>query len=113
MGEVDEDMELNLRSIVPNRVSTLGSIFMMNSIGMVLLTIPSGILADRYGKGKIMVSGFVVTGLAFLLSLLGRRCSVWPGSYWSWTLLPLCHFLLLLTEKREGKRGRTKTSRVE
>jgi MFS family permease len=96
---------MNLRSIVPDRISTpakyflfadvlngfgngtfgvviqlylmtlgfessaLGSMFMMNSIGIVLLTLPAGILADRYSKGKIMIFGFVAIGLALLLIL--------------------------------------------
>jgi len=102
-------MRLNLRSIVPDRVSTpakyflfadvlngfgngtfgvviqlylmtlgfkssaLGSMFMMNSIGIVLLTLPAGILADRYGKGKIMIFGFVAIGLALSLTLTVTR----------------------------------------
>lgn len=66
--------------------SALGSIFMMNSIGMVLLTLPAGILADRYGKGKIMIFGFVVTGLAFLLILTGTSIEMFSLA---WFLLGL------------------------
>jgi len=50
----------------------LGTIFMMNSVGMVLLTLPAGILADRYGKGKIVLFGFATTGVAFMILLFSR-----------------------------------------
>lgn len=49
--------------------AAIGTIFMMNAIGASLLTIPSGILADRYGKGKIMLLGFSFAGLAIILIL--------------------------------------------
>jgi len=99
---------MDLRSIVPDRVSTpaklfivamifngiwngvinvflqlylvslgfesvaLGTMFMMNPIGAALLTIPMGILADRYGKGKILIFGFVMISLSMTLLLTTR-----------------------------------------
>jgi MFS family permease len=44
--------------------SALSSIFMMNAIGAAILTIPMGILADRYGKRKILVVGTLSTVIA-------------------------------------------------
>ncbi len=45
--------------------SSLGNIFMMNAIGAAILTIPMGVLADRYGKKRIML----VSLASVLLSL--------------------------------------------
>lgn len=49
--------------------SQLGSIFMWSSIGQLILTIPAGILADRYGMKRIILFGFAVTSLAMLMLL--------------------------------------------
>lgn len=92
---VECEMQLQLKSIVPERMSTpaklflwsnvlnglgngifnvilqlymlqlgftasdLGTIFMMSSIAMFVFTIPAGILADRYGRGKVMMAGWI------------------------------------------------------
>lgn len=39
--------------------SDLGTIFMMSSLSMFLFMIPSGILADKYGNGKIIIAGWI------------------------------------------------------
>lgn len=39
--------------------ANLGFIFMMNALSSALLTIPAGILGDRYGKAKITLVGFL------------------------------------------------------
>jgi MFS family permease len=103
---------LNLRSIVPNKVSlpaklflmgmifnglgngvvnvvlqlyllslgfngeAIGSIIMMNSIGAALLTIPAGLLADRYGTKKIVLFGFSLWWLGAILALTTRSVEV-------------------------------------
>ena len=65
--------------------TSLGKIFMMNSLGSTILTVPAGILSDRYGKRKMIVAGFVsiiismlsfftaksVTGFALSFLLIG------------------------------------------
>jgi DHA1 family multidrug resistance protein-like MFS transporter len=103
---------LNLRSIVPNKVSlqaklfligmifnglgngvfnvvlqlyllslgfngeAIGSIIMMNSIGAALLTIPAGLLADRYGKKKIVLFGLSIWWLSAILVTIARSVEV-------------------------------------
>ena len=39
--------------------SDLATIFMMSSLSMFLFMIPSGILADKYGNGKIIIAGWI------------------------------------------------------
>lgn len=56
--------------------ATLGTIFMMNAVGATLLTIPAGVLADRYGKGKVILSGFSLGALALILMLAGKSVEV-------------------------------------
>lgn len=53
--------------------SNLGSIFMMNAIGAVVLTVPMGVLADRYGKKRIMLVGAVAVALSVALILSSRN----------------------------------------
>ena len=51
--------------------ATLGSIIMMNALGAAILTIPMGILADRYGKKKLVyvcAMSTVVAGPLFLFT---------------------------------------------
>lgn len=45
--------------------STLGDLFMMNPLGAAIFTIPAGILADRYGKRKVMMVGWAFSLTAF------------------------------------------------
>jgi MFS family permease len=52
--------------------STLGSILLMNSFGAAILTVPVGILADRYGKKKMMVLGMISVLAAVGLILYGK-----------------------------------------
>jgi MFS family permease len=49
--------------------SDIGAIFMMNAVGSVLLTIPAGILADRYGKKIIFLLGWPIGALSALFYL--------------------------------------------
>jgi len=50
--------------------SDIGTIFMINSLTMMFLCIPSGVLADRYGKGKIFFFGFFLLSISFGMLLL-------------------------------------------
>ncbi|MBT7346845.1 MFS transporter [Candidatus Bathyarchaeota archaeon] len=52
--------------------SQLGSIFMWSSIGQLFLTIPAGVLADRYGVKPVILFGFIVTGISMGIMLTGR-----------------------------------------
>jgi len=49
--------------------ATLGSIFMMNALSAAILTIPMGILADRYGKKRLMYvcAGSLIVAVPLLL----------------------------------------------
>jgi MFS family permease len=53
---------------------TLGTASMLQAIGQALFTLPSGYLADRFGKRKMVVIGFAF-GLSFLLWLVST--STW------------------------------------
>lgn len=50
--------------------SSLANVFMMNAVGAAILTIPMGILADHYGKKKIMLVSLasVVLSLTIILA---------------------------------------------
>jgi len=50
----------------------LGMMTMMNALGTAIVTIPAGVLADRYGKKRIMIVGFVLTISAISLVLTAR-----------------------------------------
>jgi len=52
--------------------AALGTLSMMNPIGAALLTIPMGILADRYGKGRILLFGFLMVALQQIILLTAR-----------------------------------------
>lgn len=52
--------------------SSLGSIFMMNAIAAAILTIPMGILADRYGKKSITLLGLASVVISVILILTTR-----------------------------------------
>ena len=43
--------------------ATLGSILMMNALSAAILTIPMGVLADRYGKKRLM---YICAGSLFV-----------------------------------------------
>lgn len=59
----------------------LGTIFMMNPLGAALLTIPAGILADRYGKKRVMLSGLSITGVAVILVLTAKTTEMFIVSF--------------------------------
>ena len=50
--------------------SDLGSLAMVNSLAMMFLCIPAGVLADRYGKGKVFLSGYLLLLVSFTMLLL-------------------------------------------
>lgn len=59
----------------------LGTIFMMNPLGAAFLTIPAGILADRYGKKRVMLSGLSITGVAVILVLTAKTIEMFIVSF--------------------------------
>ena len=50
----------------------LGSIFMMSPMAMLILTVPAGVIADRYGRGRVFMAGMTVTMVAFALVMPSR-----------------------------------------
>lgn len=46
---------------------SLGSIFMMNALATTILTMPAGILADRYGKKPILIIGLASCALSMAI----------------------------------------------
>ena len=50
--------------------SDLGSLAMVNSLAMMFLCIPAGVLADRYGKGKVFLSGYLLLLVSFTMLLV-------------------------------------------
>jgi MFS family permease len=64
--------------------SQLGSVFMWNSIGQLILTIPAGVLADRYGMKRIIMFGFVVSSFSMVLILMSKTLFMFSLS---WLLL--------------------------
>jgi MFS family permease len=74
-GVVGVVLQLYLLSLGFNS-EAIGSIFMMMPIGTALLTIPAGILADRYGKKHIVLFGFSIGWLAKIFALTTRSIEV-------------------------------------
>jgi MFS family permease len=74
-GVVNVVLQLYLLSLGFNS-EAIGSIIMMNAIGAALLTIPAGILADRYGKKRIVLFGFSLWWLSAILALTTRSIEV-------------------------------------
>lgn len=52
--------------------TSLGNVFMLKFMATALLTIPSGILADRYGRFKVLASGLFIFSVGMLLLLTAR-----------------------------------------
>ena len=65
-------MQLYFSSIGFNG-SALGSIFMMNAISATVLTIPMGLMADHFGKKKIISLGTASVTFSIFLILASRR----------------------------------------
>jgi MFS family permease len=59
----------------------LGSVFMWMSIGQLFLTMPSGVLANRYGKKKVILFGFTVNSIAMAI-LLSTDTLFWLSLAW-------------------------------
>ena len=61
--------------------SDLGTIFMMSSIAMFVFTIPAGILADKHGRGKVVMWGWIpfLVQMVIILttSSLEMMCLAW------------------------------------
>jgi predicted MFS family arabinose efflux permease len=68
--------------------TSLGKIFMMNSLGSTMLTVPAGIIADKYGKRKMIIAGFIsiITSMLFFF-----RAESLSGFALSFLLLGVCN----------------------
>jgi len=64
--------------------ATLGSIIMMNALSAAILTIPMGILADRYGKKKLVYICAASTVVSAPLLLFTRSVLMFKLAFLSW-----------------------------
>jgi MFS family permease len=62
----------------------LGSVFMWSSIGQLILTIPAGMLADRYGMKRIITLGFAINVVTMIMLLSSKTLFMFSLS---WLLL--------------------------
>jgi MFS family permease len=67
--------------------AAIGAMVMMNPLGAAILTVPAGILADRYGKKKMMIFGFLLICVSLFVILLAR----------TYELFAICFFLIGLS----------------
>ncbi len=56
--------------------SEFGSIFMLKAIGTALITIPTGYLADRIGKRKVLIAGFTLFSFGMAAILFSTNIGV-------------------------------------
>jgi len=59
----------------------LGTIFMMNALTATVLMIPCGVLADRVGKGKMILAGFAAVALSMLLFFTAENIAMFALSF--------------------------------
>ncbi len=67
--------------------AAIGAMVMMNPLGAALLTVPAGILADKYGKKKVMISGFLLICVSLFVILFAR----------TYELFAICFFIIGLS----------------
>jgi len=60
---------------------SLGTIFMMNALTATVLMIPCGVLADRVGKGKMILAGFAAMTLFMLLFFTADNAAMFTLSF--------------------------------
>jgi len=60
---------------------SLGQIFMMNALATTILTLPSGIIADRYGKKKMIAAGFLAVVISMLLFFTANSVETFAVSF--------------------------------
>ena len=66
----------------------LGTIIMMNALTATILMIPCGILADRIGKGKMILAGFVAVSLSMVSFFLAQSIEMFALSF---ALIGVCN----------------------
>lgn len=66
----------------------LGTIIMMNALTATVLMIPCGILADRVGRGKMILAGFAAVSLAMVLFFLAQSIELFALSF---ALIGVCN----------------------
>lgn len=60
---------------------SLGTIFMMNALSSTVLTIPAGIMADRYGKRKMIIIGLASVALSMVVFFLADSVELFALSF--------------------------------
>ena len=60
---------------------SLGTIFMMNALASTILTIPAGIMADRFGKRKMILIGLTSVALAMVVFFLADSVELFALSF--------------------------------
>ncbi|MFH2111054.1 MAG: MFS transporter [Candidatus Bathyarchaeota archaeon] len=60
---------------------SLGTIFMMNALSSTVLTIPAGIMADRYGKRKMILIGLASVALSMVVFFLADSVELFALSF--------------------------------
>ena len=60
---------------------SLGTMFMMHAVSSTILTVPAGILADRYGRGKMQLVGFLSVFLAATIFLTAESIQMFSLSF--------------------------------
>lgn len=66
----------------------LGTIFMMNALTATVLMVPCGVLADRVGKGKMILAGFASVSLAVAVFFLADSVAAFAASF---ALMGVCN----------------------
>jgi MFS family permease len=66
----------------------LGTIFMMNALTATILMIPCGILADRIGKGKMILVGFAAVSLSMVSFFMAGSIEMFALSF---ALIGVCN----------------------
>lgn len=66
----------------------LGTIIMMNALTATILMIPCGILADRIGKGKMILAGFAAVSLSMVSFFLAQSIEMFALSF---ALIGVCN----------------------
>jgi MFS family permease len=71
-GAVNVVLQLYLVAIGLDSIA-IGTAIMANALGQALLTVPAGLLADRYGRKKVFIPGAIFLSLAMVIVLTTRE----------------------------------------
>jgi MFS family permease len=73
-------MQLFMISLGYN-AQNLGYIFMMNSLASTFLAVPAGLLGDRYGKRKMILTGAIVVTISMILFFIAHSVEVFAFAF--------------------------------